>query len=337
MIVAGILRLGRYTRFVSHSVMLGFLTGIAVNIIFGQLSDLTGAPAAGGDQPGQGDRRASPTPVTSTLASLLVGVSGRWRSSSCSATTRLAIVERADRPRHPDRRRAASPGSTASPRSTTAARSPAGCPLPSSPTSACCRSSLVAGGRGGRRDRARPGRRGRRVGAEPRRPDRTPTRTSSPRASATWRPGCFGGMPVGGSVGQTALNVTAGARTRWAAILSGVWMLVILVAFSGGRRQGGDADARGDPDLRRLSGRSGRTRCARSCAPDRTRRSRVISTFVATLLLPVAAAVGVGVVLSLLLQLNQEAMDLAVVESGAERGGRLVEETAADAPAQPRR
>ena len=33
MVVAGLLRLGRYTRFVSHSVMIGFLTGVAVNIV----------------------------------------------------------------------------------------------------------------------------------------------------------------------------------------------------------------------------------------------------------------------------------------------------------------
>jgi len=38
------------------------------------------------------------------------------------------------------------------------------------------------------------------------------------------------------------------------------------------------------------------------------------ATFVATLFMPVAAAVGVGVVISLLLQLNREAMDLTVVE-----------------------
>ena len=37
------------------------------------------------------------------------------------------------------------------------------------------------------------------------------------------------------------------------------------------------------------------------------------ATFFATLLLPVPAAVGIGVVLSLLLQLNQEAVDLTVV------------------------
>ena len=40
----------------------------------------------------------------------------------------------------------------------------------------------------------------------------------------------------------------------------------------------------------------------------------LVTTFLATLLLPVAAAVGIGVALSLLLQLNREAMDLKVVE-----------------------
>ena len=45
--------------------------------------------------------------------------------------------------------------------------------------------------------------------------------------------GLFRGLPVGGSVGQTALNVSAGGRTRWAAIWSGLWMLVILALFSG--------------------------------------------------------------------------------------------------------
>ena len=48
MIAAGILRLGRYIRFVSRSVMLGFLTGVSVNIVFGQLPDLLGVDAGGG-------------------------------------------------------------------------------------------------------------------------------------------------------------------------------------------------------------------------------------------------------------------------------------------------
>ena len=48
MVLAGVFKLGRYTRFVSQSVMTGFLTGVAVNIIFGQLGDLTGSTGQGG-------------------------------------------------------------------------------------------------------------------------------------------------------------------------------------------------------------------------------------------------------------------------------------------------
>ena len=47
LVAAGLLKLGRYTRFVSYSVMTGFLTGVAVNIVCGQIPDLTGAPAKG--------------------------------------------------------------------------------------------------------------------------------------------------------------------------------------------------------------------------------------------------------------------------------------------------
>jgi sulfate permease, SulP family len=45
-----------------------------------------------------------------------------------------------------------------------------------------------------------------------------------------------------------------------------------------------------------------------------TSRIALVTTFLSTLVLPVAAAVGIGVALSLLLQLNQDAMDLSVVE-----------------------
>jgi SulP family sulfate permease len=47
MIVAAVLRLGRFTRFVPHSVMIGFLTGVAVNIVLGQLPDLVGSDVSG--------------------------------------------------------------------------------------------------------------------------------------------------------------------------------------------------------------------------------------------------------------------------------------------------
>ena len=45
MVAASMLRLGRYTRFVSFSVMVGFLSGVAVSIICGQIPDLAGVSA----------------------------------------------------------------------------------------------------------------------------------------------------------------------------------------------------------------------------------------------------------------------------------------------------
>jgi SulP family sulfate permease len=52
------------------------------------------------------------------------------------------------------------------------------------------------------------------------------------------------------------------------------------------------------------------------------------TTFFATLFLPIAAAVGVGVALSLLLQLNAEAIDLSIVEIVPHADGTLTERAA---------
>jgi len=125
--------------------------------------------------------------------------------------------------------------------------------------------------------------------------------------------GFFRGMPVGGSVGQTALNVAAGARSQWAAIFSGIWMLIILIAF------GWLVGRVAMPTLAAvlIVAAIGSLRVGAVETVWRTGGSSLIAmatTFLATLFLPVAAAVGLGVALSLLLQLNADAMDLRVVE-----------------------
>ena len=139
--------------------------------------------------------------------------------------------------------------------------------------------------------------------------------------------GLFRGQPVGGSVGQTALSVAAGARTRWAAIFSGVWMAIILLVFSG------IVGKVAMPTLAAvlIVAAAGSLRKADLLAIMRTSRTSqiaVISTFVATLLLPVAAAVGLGVVLSLMMQLNQEALDLRITELVPTDDGRFIERPA---------
>jgi len=50
MILAGLLRLGSFLRFVSNSVMTGFITAVGVNIVLGQLNDFTGYEADGGNR-----------------------------------------------------------------------------------------------------------------------------------------------------------------------------------------------------------------------------------------------------------------------------------------------
>ena len=95
----GVARLGRYTRFVSHSVMIGFLTGVSVNIVFGQLPDLTGAEAEGDVRAREGARRHHPSrpdrPRHRLLAGLaalaiLVGLA-RTRLATLSALVALVV------------------------------------------------------------------------------------------------------------------------------------------------------------------------------------------------------------------------------------------------------
>jgi SulP family sulfate permease len=50
MIVAGLLRLGSVLRFVSNSVMTGFITAVGVNIVLGQLDDFTGYESSGSNR-----------------------------------------------------------------------------------------------------------------------------------------------------------------------------------------------------------------------------------------------------------------------------------------------
>jgi SulP family sulfate permease len=45
--------------------------------------------------------------------------------------------------------------------------------------------------------------------------------------------GLFQGMPIGGSVSATALNISSGAKSRWANIFSGLIVALIVLLFSG--------------------------------------------------------------------------------------------------------
>lgn len=136
--------------------------------------------------------------------------------------------------------------------------------------------------------------------------------------------GLFQGLPVGGSIGATALNVLYGGQTRWAGIFAGFFMALIILFLSG------VVGLIAMPALGALLIVAGLS----SLKP---RDIRFVietgwpswlaggTTFVAMLLLPVQAAVGIGVVLSAFLFLSRSSTDVSVVEL-VERDNGAVEE-----------
>lgn len=320
-IVAGILRLGRLVRFVSHSVMTGFLTGVSVLIVLGQLGDITGTSPEGGNRISQTiyllrhlggiDLR---TLVIGGLAILLAATLVRTRIGAFGALIALAapsvlvILFNWDNVAIVN----------------DIGGIPRGLPVPELPQLSLASVDLITGAlaiaaivliQGAGVSQGVPN------------PDGSPSSVSRDfiaAGAANVASGLFRGMPVGGSVGQTALGVSAGARTRWAAIFSGIWMAVILVIFPGLIEQVALTALAG---LLILAGISS-VNLGEALSIWRTNwiaRVAMCTTFLATLLTPIQVAVGIGVVLSAVLYLYRISSDTRVVEIVALPNGLLEE------------
>ncbi|WP_251153200.1 SulP family inorganic anion transporter [Cellulosimicrobium sp. Marseille-Q4280] len=324
MVLAGAARLGRLTGFVSHSVMTGFLTGVAVNILLGQLAALTGvhptSPVAVGDayqvitSPGTWDL---PTVVVGASAVLLLLLLARTRIAPFAAVVALVVTAVGVW--------ALQAGSVELVADSGAI--PVGLPAPAVPQLGLISTDVVVGalavaaivlvqGAGVAESVPNPG--GRRADSD---------RNFVGQGVANIAVGVFRGIPVGGSVGQTAVATAAGARDRWAGIMSGVWVLVVLVALSG--PVGAVPSATLAAVL--VVASAGSIRLSAMATAWRTGNQSQIAmatTFLATLLLPVAAAVGIGAALSILLQANRESQDLRIVRLVRQDDGRVREEPA---------
>ncbi|MCB7136566.1 SulP family inorganic anion transporter [Cellulosimicrobium marinum] len=328
MVLAGVARLGRLTGFVSHSVMTGFLTGVSVNILLGQLAVLTGTDPAGSvavvrafevvSAPGTWD---VPSLVVGGVAVVLLVALARTRLGGFAAVVALVVTGVAVAVLHLDSVAVVSD----------AGAIPVGLPAPALPQVGLLTTDVVVGavavaaivlvqGAGVAESVPNPG--GRRADAD---------RDFVGQGVANVAVGLVRGIPVGGSVGQTAVSTAAGARDRWAGILSGVWVLVVLVALSG------LVGAVPSPTLAAVLvvASLGSLRVAAMATAWRTggqSQVAMVTTFVATLLLPVAAAVGIGAALSILLQANRESQDLRIVRLVRQDDGRVREERAPRRP-----
>jgi SulP family sulfate permease len=319
MFVAGLARLGRYTRFVSNSVMIGFLTGVAVNIVLAQIPIVLGVEGEGSTSftraldvvlhPGAWD---TTTLALAAAALAIVGVLALTRLQPVAALLALAIPTLV--------------AQVASLEGVLLVEDvggiPTGVPLPALPSLDALSLDVVFGALAVAVIVLVQG-----AGVSESAPNPDGSRSDANRDFAAQGLGNIAaslvrGQPVGGSVGQTALNLAAGARSRWASIFSGLWLVAILVALSG---------IVGEVVMATLAAvliyaaiRSvDRRRIDLVLRTSAISQIAAITTFIATLALPVATAVGIGVALSLVLQVNRQAVDMRLVRLQIREDGEI--------------
>jgi SulP family sulfate permease len=304
MLVAGALKLGSLLRFVSNAVLVGFMNAVGVNIVLGQLSNLTGYAAPGGNR------------VVRAINTVLSPLSLDWRSVAVGLGTIALIVLL-------ERTRIGAMGLVIAVIATSALAvvlgwtsvatlndlgvSMQGIPpitLPSLslapellvPAASIAFVGLVQGAgissMYGRAD-------GQRVDA---------SRDFIGQGAANVACAVTGGMPVGGSASASAINAAAGARTRRAPMIASIVMAAVVLLF------GSAVGYLAMPALAGLLILVGfRTiKPADIQAVWRTgvvQRAVLVVTFVLTMLVPlqyaVLVGVGVSVVLHVVMQSNR--------------------------------
>ncbi|NUR72322.1 MAG: SulP family inorganic anion transporter [Hamadaea sp.] len=319
MLLLGLLRLGVVLNFVSHAVMTGFSLGIAVQIIVGVLKDATGYHPQGGNKLVQ-------------LADALTHI-GSWQAAAVAVSAGTVVVWAVAHLV----RRLQTVALLAAMVVVTAvvailgthvelvsdiADIPAALPklsLPdwgSMPTLAggAVAVALVALAQAASIAPSVPN------------PDRSRTDTNSDFVSqglANVAGGLFQALPVGGSLSRTGVSVSAGAKTRWAGIFSGVWLALIVLAFAplaeripmpviGGLIMVVGAEI--------IYGR--RRDVALVWRTSKLSTAAMVVTFLATTGLPLQRAIILGAVLSLLLYCVQAARQAHLVALVQQRDGK---------------
>lgn len=325
-IVFGLLRLGRYTRFVSYSVMTGFLAGIAVLTVVSQLPTVTGARAEGSNKIAQTLdlllhlNRVHLTSLALAVLTLILALTlprtrlGNFGVLAAIATASLVValfslrgVEIVE----------------------DVGPIPHGLPALFWPSFSDLSPDVLSGGlavaviilvQGAGVSQSVPN------------ADGTRSRASQDfvgQGAANLMAGVFRGLPVGGSLSATAINVLSGARTRWASIFAGVWVGVIVLVFPG------LVSRVAMPALGALLILAGvstiKPRDALSVwQTGWPSRLAGAATFLSTLLLPIQVAVAIGVTLSALMYLHQSSTDITLVELVERPDGRIEERRAPD-------
>ena len=326
MLAAGLLRLGTVMRFVSNAVMVGFINAVGVNIVLGQLADLTGYRAQGANRlarafntlirPGQLDGRT-----------LLVGL---------STVGLIVLLERTS---------LGSLGLVAAVVATSgfvylvgwsdvATLSDAGIVADSLPTlelpllrlipvlivpAASLAFVALVQGAG--------------ISANFPNPDGSypdASRDFIGQGAANLASGLLQGMPVGGSVSATSLNKEAGAKSRQSLLFAAAVMAVVVVVF--GRAVGYVAMPALAGLLMLVGFRSIKPTDLQTVWKTGVVQKAVLGiTFVLTLVVPLQYAVLLGVGLSVVLHVVRQSNQVAVRRRIFDPDGYLIE---VDPPAE---
>jgi sulfate permease, SulP family len=316
-LLAGVFRLGFLIRFVSNAVMTGFLNGVAVLIILGQLSDLTGYQSSFSNRVaqaldlllriGQIDLQAT-TIGLSTLA-LIIGL--LWHKglrrfafiiAIAVATVVLAVLTLQAMP--------TAAGFAAVPTVGDIGVIPRYMPQLELPQLSLVLSlwlpalsiAIIGLVQGAGVSQGTPN-------PDGRYPD--VSRDFLGQGAANMATSLVGGIPAGGSVSGTALIVGAGARSRWSNIFVGLFVaLIVVLAAPLVERVPMPALAA----LLIVAGFQGLRMEQAVMAWNTSRISRVVMlvTFIATLVVPLQFAVLFGVALSILLNTIRQSNKVVV-------------------------
>jgi SulP family sulfate permease len=315
----GLLKLGRLVRFVSHAVMTGFLIGVAAVLVLDQFAPLVGFHPRGANEIVQfvdllahASQFSLPTIITGLVAlGILFGLE-RTRLATLSSLFALVVPSLV----------VVLVGWESVERVAQVSPIPRGIPVPALPDpslftpqlllSAFALAVVIAVQGAG-------------VSQSVKNPDGSPISASRDlvaQGAANVASGLFSGIPAGGSVGQTALNVTVGARSRWAGVLHGVWMLIIVLLVPG---LVGQVPMAVLAALMIMAGISAiNVREARSIwNTGGAARWSISVTFLATLVLSIPLAVAAGVLLTVVLYLKSSASDVRVLELVRLDDGRI--------------
>ena len=306
MIVAGIVKLGSILRFVSNAVMVGFISGVGINIVLGQLDDFTGYESEGANR------------LSKTL-NLLVNIGSVDLATIFVGIVTIALILTLERTRLGALSLvvAVVGGSVIVPifnwdvaLLSDIVSIPEGLPRPQLPlfrmipeliipAIALAFVGLVQGAG---------------ITANFPNPDGTypdPSRDFIGQGAGNLVSGTFQGMPVGGSMSATSIVTSAGSKSRLAQLIAAVVMAIIILVF------GGLVDETAMPALAGLLIVVG----VRTVKPDdiiavlKTGQIQAVTmtvTLVLTILIPLQFAVLAGVGISTLLFVIRQSNDLVV-------------------------